>query len=250
MMGFNFKKSKGKNLKLNFSKSGIGISAGVKGLRISAGAKGVNFIAGKNGMYFRKKLNNSDDKSVKTENIESRFKMTEKEKINLVSKRTKNSFYAAIILTVVSVIFSETFLVVLFLPAILLMFLFVIFLCVDAFKCHCVDNKQDDDTSIFKSYFLENNTFQKRNKDGDVIRGKCEIEFVDDKFIIRQENEQIVNEISSVYYFGIWEYEDSTYFKIVMRSHCEYMFESQYFECEKIAKIFNEKGIRIQDDRE
>lgn len=41
-MGFNFRKSLnlGKGLKLNISKSGIGLSLGTKGIRVNSGPKG------------------------------------------------------------------------------------------------------------------------------------------------------------------------------------------------------------------
>ena len=56
-MGFYFKKSKNitKNTKLNFSKSGIGISTGVKGARVGVSSKGQIYTqVGKNGIYYRK----------------------------------------------------------------------------------------------------------------------------------------------------------------------------------------------------
>ena len=56
-MGLFFKKSKNLGLfKLNFSKSGIGMSFGVKGFRISKNSKGTYLNAGKNGFYYRKKI--------------------------------------------------------------------------------------------------------------------------------------------------------------------------------------------------
>ena len=46
-MGFRFRKSVklGKHTRLNLSKSGVGISTGVKGFRVSAGAKGMRTTA-------------------------------------------------------------------------------------------------------------------------------------------------------------------------------------------------------------
>lgn len=46
-MGVRFRKSikLGKNTRLNLSKSGVGISTGVKGFRVSAGPKGVRTTA-------------------------------------------------------------------------------------------------------------------------------------------------------------------------------------------------------------
>ncbi|MCH3971756.1 MAG: DUF4236 domain-containing protein [Oscillospiraceae bacterium] len=56
-MGWYFRKSKSLGpFRLNFSKSGIGVSTGVKGARISSGPRGTYFNAGSNGIYYRKKL--------------------------------------------------------------------------------------------------------------------------------------------------------------------------------------------------
>lgn len=57
-MGFYFRKSKKVGpFRLNFSKSGVSASSGVKGARISVGPKGTYVHLGMNGFYYRKKLN-------------------------------------------------------------------------------------------------------------------------------------------------------------------------------------------------
>ena len=67
-MGLFFKKSKNFGLfKLNMSKSGIGVSLGVKGLRLSAGPRGVYLNASKDGIYYRKKLNKKSRKEKQQE---------------------------------------------------------------------------------------------------------------------------------------------------------------------------------------
>src|SRR6266487_1461234 len=43
-------------VRFNLSKSGIGVSAGVKGLRIGAGPRGNYVYAGRGGIYYRKTL--------------------------------------------------------------------------------------------------------------------------------------------------------------------------------------------------
>lgn len=54
-MGFYIKKSKSIGpFRVNLSKSGIGVSAGVKGARISKGPRGTTIHAGSNGIYYRK----------------------------------------------------------------------------------------------------------------------------------------------------------------------------------------------------
>ncbi len=56
-MGFYLKKAINFGpLRINFSKSGIGLSFGVKGLRIGSGANGNYIHAGRKGLYYKKKL--------------------------------------------------------------------------------------------------------------------------------------------------------------------------------------------------
>jgi len=44
-------------VRLNLSKSGLGVSAGVKGLSVSTGRRGTYLNAGRKGLYYRTKLN-------------------------------------------------------------------------------------------------------------------------------------------------------------------------------------------------
>lgn len=64
-MGYFFRKSiKLGGLRLNFSKSGIGYSAGFKGFRVGVDAKGRDYIhAGRNGFYYRKYYSNQPSSS-------------------------------------------------------------------------------------------------------------------------------------------------------------------------------------------
>lgn len=56
-MGFFFRKSVNFGLfRINFSKSGVGVSTGVKGARVSWGPRGKYLSLGRGGMYYRKKL--------------------------------------------------------------------------------------------------------------------------------------------------------------------------------------------------
>jgi len=56
-MGLYFRKSKSIGpFRINFSKSGIGVSAGVKGARISKGPRGTTVYAGRDGVYYRKTI--------------------------------------------------------------------------------------------------------------------------------------------------------------------------------------------------
>lgn len=57
-MGFFFRKSirLGKNVRINLSKSGPGISFGTRGFRISRNRRGTQLNAGFGGLYYRKSL--------------------------------------------------------------------------------------------------------------------------------------------------------------------------------------------------
>ena len=58
-MGFYIRKSfRAGPVRLNLSKSGLGVSAGVKGLRIGSGPRGSYVHAGRGGLYYRKNLGN------------------------------------------------------------------------------------------------------------------------------------------------------------------------------------------------
>ncbi|HEV2706376.1 MAG TPA: DUF4236 domain-containing protein [Pyrinomonadaceae bacterium] len=56
-MGFSFRKSINFGpLRLNFSKRGVGVSAGVRGARVSKGPSGTYLNVGRGGLSYRKKL--------------------------------------------------------------------------------------------------------------------------------------------------------------------------------------------------
>lgn len=62
-MGFYFRKSKSFGpFRLNLSKSGVGVSTGVKGARLSIGPNGTYVNVGRNGIYYRKKISGSSSK--------------------------------------------------------------------------------------------------------------------------------------------------------------------------------------------
>ena len=57
-MSFYFRKSVNFGpIRFNFSKSGIGVSAGVKGARISTGPRGTYVHAGRYGFYYSQRIN-------------------------------------------------------------------------------------------------------------------------------------------------------------------------------------------------
>jgi len=64
-------------LRFNFSKSGIGISAGVKGARIATGPRGTYIHLGRNGIYYRQKIDGSlGDISLESPNGGSSYQET------------------------------------------------------------------------------------------------------------------------------------------------------------------------------
>ena len=59
-MGWGFRKSiKFGPMRVNFSKSGIGVSAGVKGARVSVGPRGTHLNVGRGPFYYRQKIGGS-----------------------------------------------------------------------------------------------------------------------------------------------------------------------------------------------
>ncbi len=74
-MGFYFRKSLNLGpIKLNFSKSGVGVSTGIKGLRIGTGPNGNYVHAGRKGLYYKKqfsileKRNNTKEQNTELSN--------------------------------------------------------------------------------------------------------------------------------------------------------------------------------------
>ena len=63
-MGFYFRKSVNFGpFRLNFSKSGIGVSTGVKGFRVGTGPNGNYVHMGRNGIYYKKTFGKNNNKS-------------------------------------------------------------------------------------------------------------------------------------------------------------------------------------------
>lgn len=77
-MGFYFRKSKSFGpFRLNLSKSGLGLSTGIKGARLSFGPRGTYVNMGSSGLYYRKKLGGK--KHAKRDNI---YNQTQKAQYN------------------------------------------------------------------------------------------------------------------------------------------------------------------------
>lgn len=130
---------------------------------------------------------------------------------------------------------------------VILIFAFAIFLIIQGIKNIKINSAPADVSNLRPFICSVSNT---RKKDGNIVNGDCEFVFNDNLFIIKQNNEQIENEIESIYYVDIWEYKDDTFFKIVMRSHTEYIFKSIHFEADKISEFLGKKGIKIEDNRQ
>jgi len=68
-MGFFFRKSLNFGpFRLNFSKSGVGASVGVKGARLSSGPRGTYINFGSNGFYYRQRIDTSTKERAKSAN--------------------------------------------------------------------------------------------------------------------------------------------------------------------------------------
>lgn len=101
-MGFNFRKSikLGKNLRVNLSKSGVGLSAGVKGARVSVGPKGIRktaSIPGTGISYTKQKSWNQINKSVENKNSEQGHIPTNSIPINKKKKKPGCGCFTVII---------------------------------------------------------------------------------------------------------------------------------------------------------
>lgn len=80
-MGFYFKKSINLGgLRFNFSKSGIGVSAGIKGFRVGSGPRENYVQIGRNGIYYKKTWKNSKNK------------VNEQKKIRNIRKYNQNTY--------------------------------------------------------------------------------------------------------------------------------------------------------------
>lgn len=74
-MGFYFRKSINLGIcRINFSKSGISVSFGIKGLRFSMGPKRSQVTAGRNGLYYSKSVSNKKLKSAVKSKVKSKIK--------------------------------------------------------------------------------------------------------------------------------------------------------------------------------
>lgn len=122
-MGIFLRKSMklGKHTRINLSKSGFGISTGVKGTRIGVNSKGKTYVSGgKDGVYFRKQLGNSNNSSKNkvytAEEIKADRKLLHEYNHNVVkgaiNKLVKTYFILNLISVVVDAIFIKNSIVI------------------------------------------------------------------------------------------------------------------------------------------
>ncbi|NMC12528.1 MAG: DUF4236 domain-containing protein [Chloroflexi bacterium] len=97
-------------LRLNFSKSGIGVSAGVKGARVATGPRGMYIHLGRNGIYYRQKIDGSvvdtqpttpknskasfDSSFVETTSIDNLIESTNKDTLAQINSRIQQPAFA------------------------------------------------------------------------------------------------------------------------------------------------------------
>lgn len=100
-------------IRLNLSKSGIGLSFGITGLRIGTGPKGPYFHAGRGGLYFRKSLNKKQDNQnelIEEEIVEPTKPQSIWKKIYIYGANfTIASFIIMLAITIIFVYFSIDF---------------------------------------------------------------------------------------------------------------------------------------------
>ena len=112
-------------IRLNLSKSGIGMSFGVTGLRLGTGPRGPYIHAGRGGLYFRKSLNTKPAKNI--EDIEQ-GEQDEIENVQqeVVPEDTKGKFLyylKKIFILIVNILFWA--IIIYFIIAILFIYFFI-----------------------------------------------------------------------------------------------------------------------------
>lgn len=105
--------------------------------------------------------------------------------------------------------------------------------------------KKRETIKNFPIYFID--TTKYRKKDGHITRGKAYLEFTDNEFFIKQDENVIENNIGSIYTIRFWEYEDYYYCCIKMRSWTEYTFGIDGIDAQNdIVENIKGNGITIE----
>lgn len=113
-------------IRFNFSKSGIGVSAGVTGARIATGPRGTYVHLGRNGIYYRQKIDGSISNSESTIpnqslngnftnidnlNIDNLIESDNKDTINQINSRIQQTTFAWLIGILVTLFAGVMFLI-------------------------------------------------------------------------------------------------------------------------------------------
>ena len=168
---------------------------------------------------------------------------------NSEMKKTLLIGFISLIISVCIIDSNENLGVLLLLFSIALIFISLFVLLITFFKAKKEEKEQrgQKPQKEIRPHFVKASSFRK--KDGIIKAGECLLDFNEDNFLIKQDNQMIENKISSIYLLDIWEYKDDTYFKIVMRSHTEYMFISMNFEADSVLEILSKLDVIIEDNR-
>lgn len=171
---------------------------------------------------------------------------------NSEMKKTLLIGFISLIISVCIIDSNENLGVLLFLFSIALIFISLFVLLITFFKAKKEEKEEKEQRGQklqkeIRPHFVKASSFRK--KDGIIKAGECLLDFNEDNFLIKQDNQIIENKISSIYLLDIWEYKDDTYFKIVMRSHTEYMFISMNFEADSVLEILSKLDVIIEDNR-
>lgn len=101
-MSLNFRKSiKAGPFRINLSKSGIGVSAGVKGLRVGKGPRGSYLHAGRGGVYYRKNLSSGSKENLQKK---SSIKKQKAQQNSADRKPAKARLWLFIIIAILAII--------------------------------------------------------------------------------------------------------------------------------------------------
>ena len=102
----------------------------------------------------------------------------------------------------------------------------------------------------FKCFCVNPDEHVHRDNDGNLTRGETEIIISDEFVTIKQNSELVKYGLNSIYYFGIWTYEEETYFKFRMRNLNEYKFRDDNKAVDNIIDILDDLEVKIEDDRD
>ena len=157
-------------VRFNLSKSGLGLSAGVKGLRLGAGPRGAYVMGGREGLYFRQSVGRSGKKNFagKTQAASAAVDPVQSEQQSRAVRDdptkpgTKGPFVPGMILAIIATLTMSTFWVVSSLTAIALAAL--VFTGARSTQQHCEDTTTYLLTFLSKKMLTAQLRFSSRRK--------------------------------------------------------------------------------------